>query len=139
LVLSIIHTIYRAEDYIFRIRKRSTETSTNAKNARKPFGDQTQKDLEIPLYINDYNHNMNGVDLANQLRQAYEIQRIGYRTWLPLFYWVLNQAVVNAFKLSSLSGAWTGSHLSFREKLYTQLWAYASKLSPAKWREPGPH
>ena len=82
---------------------------------------------------------MNGVDLANQLRQAYKIQRIGYRTWLPLFYWILNQAVVNAFQLGSFSKAWTGSHLSFREKLYKQLWAYASKLNSVKWREPGPH
>ena len=84
LALSTVHTIHRVKDQILRIRKRPAETSTNAKNARKPFGNQSQKELEIPLYIDDYNHNMNGVDLANQLRQAYEIQRIGYRTWLPL-------------------------------------------------------
>jgi len=90
LTLLIVYTVHRADDYVMRPRRRPALTSTNAKMARKPFGSETQKELEIPRYIDDYNHNMNSVDIANQLRQAYEIHRTGYRTWLPLFYWVLN-------------------------------------------------
>ena len=33
----------------------------------------------IPTFINDYHHNMNDVDLTNQLQEAYDIQRIAYR------------------------------------------------------------
>ena|SRR2546423_2713626 len=65
--------------------------------------------------------------------------RIGYRTWLPLFYWILNQAVVNAYKLGCINGTWTRSHLEFREELYTKLWTYADKMKIEKWKEPGPH
>jgi hypothetical protein len=54
------------------------------------------KELEIPIFINDYNHYMNGVDLANQYRSSYEVHLKGYRNWLPLLYFFINAAVVNA-------------------------------------------
>ena len=55
----------------------------------------------ISVFINNYNYNMNGVDLANQLREAYDTQRIAYRNWLPILHWILDQAVINAYKVGT--------------------------------------
>ncbi len=45
----------------------------NAVIARRVFGDFARMELDIPIFINDYNVNMNGVDLANQHREVYDI------------------------------------------------------------------
>ncbi len=117
--LSTVHTVNRAEDEITRWRRRPGKTSTNAATARRVFGDFARLELDILIFINDYNANMNGVDLANQHREA-----IAYRTWLLLFHWILDQAVINAYKLAKAKGTWK-SHLEFRRDLYTKLLAYS--------------
>ena len=43
------------------------------------------KELEIPIFIDDYNHNIGGVDISNQLRESYETHRATQRNWWPLF------------------------------------------------------
>src|SRR4051812_35258160 len=100
-------------------------TSTNAVTARKVFGDLSRKELDIPTFIDDYNHNMNGVDLAYQFRQVYDTQRISYRIWFPLMHWVFDQAATNAYKLAITSKTWTQGHLEFRRAIYTKLLAYS--------------
>jgi hypothetical protein len=42
---------------------------------------------------------MGGVDLANQFREAYETHRPTFRTWWPLFYWLIDVACVNSYLL----------------------------------------
>jgi len=76
----------RAEDEVTRWRRRPAKTSTNATTARRVFGDLARVKLDIPIFIDDYNCNMNGVDLANQHREAYDTQRIAYRVWWPIFH-----------------------------------------------------
>ena len=56
--------------------------------------------LDILTWVNNYNHNMNSVDLANQFRQSYDTQRIAYQNWIPLLHWVLDQAAINVYKLA---------------------------------------
>ncbi|MGF2011319.1 hypothetical protein [Nostoc sp. DedVER01b] len=68
----LLSTIHSPELWIPTKRKRPSTTSTNAKVARLPFGDEVIKELEIPIAINDYNHYMGGVDIANQYRATYE-------------------------------------------------------------------
>ena len=53
--------------------------------------------LTIPDLIDDYNHNMNGVDLADQLRASYHTHLRGVRNWLPLFYWLVDTIKVNSY------------------------------------------
>jgi len=119
--------------------KRPPETSTNAKTARKPFGESAQNELEIPSFIDDYNHHMNSVDLANQFREVYDTQQIAYRTWFPLFHWVLDQAAINAYKIGLVGKTWTKSHLEFRRALYRRLLSYSKLVKPQLWKEPGSH
>ena len=45
-----------------------------------------RKELPIPLFINDYNHFIGGVDIADQLRSYYSTQRTSFRNWYPLFF-----------------------------------------------------
>jgi hypothetical protein len=88
--LSTIYIVHEASSSIARFRKRPQITSTNATTARKIFGDKSRMELDIPTLINDYNYNMNGMDLANQFRQAYDTQRIAYRIWFPLMHWAFD-------------------------------------------------
>ena len=56
--------------------------------------------LPIPRAINDYNYHMGGVDIADQLRAGFSTQQRGVKPWRPLFYWLLDTTIVNAFRLS---------------------------------------
>jgi hypothetical protein len=99
LALSNIHTVDKAEDFRERVRKRPAKTSTNRRIIRQVFGSDHTKGLRIPCFIDDYNHYIGGVDLANQFREAYETHKPIFRTWWPLFYWLINIACINAYRL----------------------------------------
>jgi hypothetical protein len=99
-------------------------------------------DLNIPTWVDDYNHNMNSVDLANQFRQPYDTQKIAYRTWIPLLHWVLDQAAINAYKLATVGKSWRkddSAHLEFRRALYRKLLDYSKLVERQLWKDPGPH
>jgi hypothetical protein len=64
--LTTAHTLYRPkEDTIIRNRKRPKLTFINTRITRPIFGDAHRKQLLILRVINDYNHHINGVNLAN--------------------------------------------------------------------------
>ena len=97
-MLSTIHQIDNGnENRIERVRRRPRETSTNAVKVRAVFGTLSKKALPIPGIIDDYNHFMGGVDIADQLRGYYGTQLPVRRTWMPLFFWLLDTALVNSY------------------------------------------
>jgi hypothetical protein len=51
----------------------------------KVFDDASKKTFAIPTFIDDYNHNMNDVDLANQYRALYETHMSVRCNWLPFY------------------------------------------------------
>jgi Transposase IS4 len=54
--------------------------------------------LQILCAINDYNHYMNGVDRANQLRRNFTAHRAyERRVWRPLWYYILDVCAVNGY------------------------------------------
>jgi len=99
LALSTIHTVHTAEDFVLRERKRPAKTSTSGRIVRAVFGDQPTKELGIPTFIDDYNHNMGGVDIANQLRESYEVHKATKRNLWPLFYWLIDTIIINSYRL----------------------------------------
>jgi hypothetical protein len=60
-----LSTLHSADSFVLSRRRRPGKTSTNAAIARRVFGEEVTKELEIPIFINDYNHYMNEIDLAN--------------------------------------------------------------------------
>jgi hypothetical protein len=129
LALSTIHTVHTANDFIIRLRKRPAKTSTSARIVRCIFGDDATKDLEIPLFIDDYNHRMGAVDIANQLRESYETHKATFRNWWPLFYWLIDVIVINSYRLYQVHMAQLGqestfSHVEFRTSLYSYLFGF---------------
>jgi hypothetical protein len=90
------------QNTVMRNRKRPTATSTSAKTARKPFGDQPRKELPIPKLIDDYNHKMNSIDQADQLQEKPGTRRVRRGGWHALFLYIFNTTVVNSYLLSSI-------------------------------------
>ncbi|KAK3167315.1 hypothetical protein OEA41_010442 [Lepraria neglecta] len=92
-------------------------------------------ELEVPRYINDYNYNMGGVDIADQHRQAFKTQRKAMKNWYPSWYWMLDHACINAFKIGVHTPGkhWTKrQHKDFRQLLYQELFAIAWKAEVNK-------
>jgi hypothetical protein len=66
--------------------------------ARGVFGTDATKELPIPRAIDWYNSNHNLVDVADQLRASFTVQRLGERrTWRPLAYWLLDTCLTNSY------------------------------------------
>ena len=60
-----ITTAYDFTDMVIRSRNRPSAMSTSASIVRPIFRDSARKKLPIPTAIDDYNHFMGGVDIAN--------------------------------------------------------------------------
>jgi len=139
LALSTVHKVDELNGFIERERRRPAKTSTNAAIVRKVFGDNVRKKLDIPLLIDDYNHHMGGVDLANQYRAAYETHRSTFRSWWPIFFWLIDAAIVNAYRIQHIRLEELNtpkkefpSQLKFRENLYQRLFSFATASNRQK-------
>lgn len=115
----VMSTIHNLQTGTTRLRRRPKETSGNA-ISRAAFGDDVRKLLTIPDLIDDYNHHMNGVDIADQLRSSYNTHLKGCRNCLPLFYWLVDTLKVNSYLLLRMHYP-NSSHKKFQLKLSQQL------------------
>jgi hypothetical protein len=61
----MLSSIYSPYSYVTTKRKRPATTSINVAIARAPFGDDVEKEQPISTAIDDYNHYMGDVDIAN--------------------------------------------------------------------------
>ena len=102
-------TTHHADTTINRIRKRPSSNTLAARTVRKEFGDQFTKELLMLLLVYDYNHSMNAVDIADQLRagSVRNLRRSRPGGFYALFNFLFDLVLVNSFKLSIciLSGA----------------------------------
>jgi hypothetical protein len=81
LALSTVYTVHNATDFITRQRRRPAKTSTSGRIVRRAFRDNPTKELEIPVFIHDYNHRIGAIDIANQLRESFETHKPTLRNW----------------------------------------------------------
>ncbi len=98
--------------------------------------------LPIPGAINDYNHHMGGVDIADQLRAGFSTQQRGVKPWRPLFYWLLDTAIINALCISEhqrkaklgvgAKDRVRSAHRAFRESLVFELLKDPSPKAPKR-------
>ena len=119
-----------------KLRRRPAKTSTNARTSRAPFGDLAVKKLPIPDFIDLYNHFMNGVDVADQLRCYYDTQRVHLKTWKPLWHFLLDTTVVNSYKIINTTELRPyaelrkhGSHRLFRMELIQELYDNSERIA----------
>ena len=70
-VVLFMSTVHNGHEVIARNRRRPAATATGAVQTRKVFGREVIKLLEIPQFINSYNHFIKGVNQADQLRYYY--------------------------------------------------------------------
>ena len=114
LFLSTTHGII---DTIMRKQKQSFTTSISTKIARKSFGSSAWKELLIPIFIDEYNHNMRHVDRADQLRSYNpRLRRIRRGDWYALWNFIFNVIFINSYLLSSYK-----SQAQFRNALILAL------------------
>ena len=127
--ISTAHSLHRVEDRIQRTRRCPRITSENQRILNPVFKGLPFKDLFIPRAIDDYNHHMKSVDQADALRANFTCHRAhNYRTWWPLFYFLVDVSCVNAYLLwkwsSTAEFTHSSSHCSHRDfmsALCTQL------------------
>ncbi|KAG9073395.1 hypothetical protein KI688_001190 [Linnemannia hyalina] len=72
-------------------------TSSNGKAIQEYFQDAPSAAVDISKIIDDYNNHMNGVDMSDQYRSYYSTQLPVCRTWMPLFFWILDTTIINAY------------------------------------------
>lgn len=96
-IVTMVTSVHRVDDVITRSRRRPRYTNTNRRHVDHVWGDQARVDIDIPRAIDDYNHNMGGVDLFDQLRTYHEQKFRCHRTWMPIFLFALNSLVTNAY------------------------------------------
>jgi hypothetical protein len=135
-------TIHDGREWVVRNRKRLKGTSTSAAITKQPFymfsppsrckePYEHTRLLPIPSAIDNYNHHMGGVDIADQLRAGFSTQQRGVKPWRPLFYWLLDSTIINAFRLlehqrksklgSSQKDKVRSAHRAFRKALVLEL------------------
>ena len=85
---------------VMRRRKRPALTATSAATSRRLFDGQPIKTLPIPTFIDMYNHYINGVDVADQLRSYYSTKRTHIKGWKSIWSWLLDVSIINAYRLS---------------------------------------
>jgi hypothetical protein len=120
-VVLFMITFSKCTTTVERDRKRPANPNTSVKRI---FGNQRIKKLPIPEFIDMYNHFMNGVDRADQLRAVYTTQRRCYRTWKPLWHYLFDTSLCNAAKIwidMGYGDTKKSGHYRFRQCLAQEL------------------
>ena len=137
-----LSTIHSGRKQVLRNRKRPKNGS---KLVQSTWKGASRKQLMIPDFINNYNHYINEVNLADQIRAAYSTQRRTRLTWVPLCHYLLDTTTVNAFLIwrtlnqqQSIKDTPQNGGLEFRRELSVSLLQYCRAKRPSRVREPKP-
>ena len=146
-VVLFMTTVHDGKDSVIRSRRRPPKTASNSASSRRAFGqNEAVKDLPVPEFIDAYNHYMNGVDQADQLRAYHTTQRPHRRTWFPLWHFLLDTTVTNCWRIAQTSYAQMSSeskkrksrltHKGFIDELIDGLFEHSERLTPKRSRSP---
>jgi Transposase IS4 len=125
--ITTAHSLHRVEDQVERLRRRPKASSRMANITWPAFNGEIRKWLHIPGSIDDYNHGMNGVDLASQFRGGFTCHRPhSFKWWKPLLFWLLDICCNNAYLIWRLSQSWTRHvmHQTFMDRLIDDMLRY---------------
>ena len=95
----------------------SEESRGTLGTARRQKGSTEKALIDVPVMVKEYNTNMGGVDLSDQLKLCYEIDiRCRYKYYLRVVFDCLDTTVVNGYlNYKSLNPDNKLSHLEFRQ------------------------
>ena len=80
-----VSTVHKVGSITQRTQKKPRKTIKNSKHVDKVWGEDMKKNIYIPKLIDNYNHWIGGVDLADQ-RVAYYIPNLCcHCNWVPFF------------------------------------------------------
>ena len=81
--------------------------------------------VQKPSVVDLYNHNMNGVDIADQHSVYYAFQRKTRKWWRKVFFWLVETTVVNSYIIYKECVSATGDkphcHLTYRRTVLETL------------------
>ena len=98
-IVKLVSNVHRGtkDESVEKSRRRPKMNQTNKDGVVKVWGNQPRVDIKIPGIIDDYNHWMLGVDVADQMILSYRPQIRCCRTWMPLFLHCLDVLRVNCY------------------------------------------
>ena len=130
-MLTTIHELLGPEWKIKRDRRRPRINNVNKARVQDTWGNSHTKNIEILKVIDDYNHHMGGVDIADQRRMYYNTQIATRRNWFPLFFWLLDTAIVNSYLVCKTAGS-KADHNDSRLELAWDLIKMAREMEKGK-------
>jgi hypothetical protein len=89
-----------SENFENRYRRRPQITPANRQLIDQGWGDNVTRCFPLPRVSVDYNDFMGEVDIADQRRSYYPTHLRVCRNWLPLFFWLLDTAIINSFLIA---------------------------------------
>ena len=98
---------------------KATGTDT-VQRKQKRNGVYTVQNINIPPPIVDYNKNMGGVDLSDQLIKYYHVLKKTRKWWKTLFFHFIDVAIVNGYIIYKTAGG-TLDQKSFRKQIAVDL------------------
>ena len=79
------------------MEKKPRKTPKNEKHVDLVWGNNGRQKIKIPTVIDDYNHWMGGVDLADQRISYYHPNLRSYRNWIPMFLQIISLVRNNSY------------------------------------------
>jgi len=96
-MMSTIHPLSGEDSLVLRMRNHPGNKSTNACGANCTFlPGERQKEINIRVIVDAYNQRKVGVDVADQYLSYFDTQLISRCNRYPLFYWILETALINS-------------------------------------------
>ena len=117
----VVSTVHKIGNYITRTRKRPRKTPKNERHVDIVWGKNGSAKINIPTLIDDYNHWMGGVDLADQRIAYYHPNTRALRTWVPMFMQILSLVRNNSYLVYRTNNPKPMSHKKFTLELINVL------------------
>jgi len=96
-IVNMVTTMHTGDETTTQARRRPKANNTNRRNIQDVWGTSHVANIDIPSVINNYNHWMGGVDLADQLIAYYRPDLRCRRVWMPLLLHCLDVVRINSY------------------------------------------